>query len=513
MTVRLVIILGVLATGLACWGVGGYTGAAAGLVIGVAVGAVRWRGAQPWAWLLRWLRRAQPIVLRAPLTVANDRAGGGVRFQDGVAAVAVQVLGKPHAATLFTGSTATHTDNTLDIADLLPLLHQSLGLAIDSISVVSVGARRRSTGDYARVYDTLIGTPPYAGRRATWLVVRVAALDNVEALRWRASVGTAALAAAQRIGAALRRQGIRAKVATATDIVEMDRRLGSAALDGAARRRWGSVRGDTGWLTTYRYRADDITAAKLAQAWTLRADGIVQNVTVFGDGTVTATVTVQTAQPPVSPPSVLLHTLPGQQPAAIAGHLCGPRPALGGVGRGVLSGPLPVPVGPSGVLLGKSGAGNRLLLPLDDPGEPTRVHLAADDAVAKRILIRLVAIGDRLTVHTRDPRRWASVRMPDLVVSDRVRPVAGTTVSVTDGSLAPAPRPNTVITIGEPGAPGRAPADVLISQTGPGTVDVTAGGRVYPVQIELFRAENRYVSAEPITPLTPPRIVELEPVE
>ncbi|OHU89454.1 type VII secretion protein EccE [Mycobacterium talmoniae] len=508
MTLRLVIILGVLGTGLVGWCMGGYAGAAAGLVLGAVVGVIPWRGTQLWAWLLRWLRRGRPIVLRAPLTVANDRAGGGVRFQDGVAAAAVQVLGKPHAPTLLTGSTATHTDNTLDIADLLPLLHQSLGLAIDSVSVVSVGARRRSTGDYARVYDTLIGTPPYAGRRSTWLMVRVAALDNVEALRWRASVGTAALAAAQRIGAALRQQGIRAKVATATDIVEVERRLGSAALDGAARRRWGSLRGDTGWLTTYRYRPEDITAAKLAQAWTLRADGIVQNVTVFGDGGMTATVTVQTPQPPVSPPSVLLHTLPGQQPAAIAGHLCGPWPA--DVGRGVLTGPLLVPVGPSGVLLGKSGAGNRLLLPLDDPGEPTRVHIAAEDAVVKRILIRLVATGDRLTVHTRDPRRWASARMPDLVVTDRVRPVTGTTVSVTDGSVAPAPRPNTVITIGEP---GRAPADVLIRQTGPGTVDVTAGDRVYPVEVELFRAENRYVSAEAIPPPTPPRIVELEPVE
>ena len=37
-----------------------------------------------------------------------------------------------------------------------------LGLSIDSMSVVSAGARRRSTGDYAPVYDTMIGSPPYA---------------------------------------------------------------------------------------------------------------------------------------------------------------------------------------------------------------------------------------------------------------------------------------------------------------------------------------------------------------
>ena len=141
--------------------------------------------------------------------------------------VAVQLLGKAHRPTLFTGSTATYTENTIDIAELRPLLHQSLGLAIDSLSVVSVGARRRSSGDYPRVYDTLIGTPPYAGQRETWLIVRIVSLPNAEALQWRTSIGTATLAAAQRIAATLRQNGIRAKVATATDIVELERRLGS----------------------------------------------------------------------------------------------------------------------------------------------------------------------------------------------------------------------------------------------------------------------------------------------
>ncbi len=119
------------------------------------------------------MQRRRPIRWHEPLTVANDRAGGGVRYQDGVAVAAVQLLGKAHAPTLFTGSTSTYTENAFDIADLLPLLHQSLGLRIDSLSVVSAGARRRSTGDYARVYDTLIGTPPYAGQRETWLIVRI----------------------------------------------------------------------------------------------------------------------------------------------------------------------------------------------------------------------------------------------------------------------------------------------------------------------------------------------------
>lgn len=494
---KLTIIVGVFLSVVLGWSLGEYVGAAAGLVAGIAVGVVRWRGRQLWSWLGLWVRRRRPIEWTEPLTVVNDRAGGGVRYQDGVAAVAVQLLGKAHTPTLFTGSTSTSTENAFDITDLLPMLNQSLGLTLDSLSVISAGARRRSTGDYPRVYDTLIGTPPYAGQRQTWLVVRISALDNANALRWRSSIGTATLAAAQRITAAMRQQGIRAKVATATDIVEIERRLGRSVLD-APNDRWRSVRADQGWLTTYWYQPADITAEKLAQAWAMRADGIMHNITFFRDRSVTATVTVHSAQPPTAPPSTMLKTLPGEQALAVAANLCGPLPLLRGIRRGKLRGPLVVPIGPSGVLLGKVGGGNRLMLPLDDAGEFSRVHIAAEDSLAKRIVIRMAGAGERITIHTRDLQRWNSVRMPDITVIDQPRPVPGTTVSIVDGTLTPAPRPNTLISVGEPGEPYRGTADVLITQTGAATVEVTAAGQVHVVEVELFRAENRYLSSEPM---------------
>ena len=151
---------------------------------------------------------------------------------------------------------------------------------------------------------------PDSGR--PWLIVRINALPNAGALQWRTSIGTATLAAAQRIAAALRQNGIRAKVATATDIVELERRLGNSGLN-AHHQRWRTTRGEGGWLTTYWYRPSDINAENLAHAWALREDGIVQNITVFGDGSVTATVTVRSAQPPTAPPSVMFRILPGEQ--------------------------------------------------------------------------------------------------------------------------------------------------------------------------------------------------------
>ena len=435
---KLAIIVGIFIAVLLGWAVDGYGSAAVGLVIGTAIGVVRWRGQPLWSWLISWLRRRRPITWSEPLTVANDRAGGGVRYQDGVAVAAVQLLGKPHTPTLFTGSTSTYTENAFDITDLKSLLRQSLGLRIGSLSVVSAGARRRSTGDYPRVYDTLIGTPPYAGQRETWLIVRTSALDNVEALRERTSVGTATVAAAQRICAAMRQKGIRAKVATATDIVEMERRLGRSALE-VSNRRWRSVRGDSGWLTTYWYSPGDITAEKLAQVWRRAPTGSSRNHAFrrrqchcHRDGAY--------RQQPTAPPSTMLRTLPGEQAHAIAANLCGSLPALR------------ASVAERCTVRCWSRSGRRVCCSARSPGKPDAAALGRRGGVQPGTHRRGGRIGQAVRnphgrgrradqVHTRNMQRWATVRMPDIGVSDQSKPISGTTVSVVDGTLTPAPRP------------------------------------------------------------------------
>lgn len=291
-------------------------------------------------------------------------------------------------------------------------------------------------------------------------------------------------------------QGVRARVATSTDIVEFERRIGRVALE-PHNRRWRTARGDGGWVTAYAYQPDGITSERLSQAWTLRADGVTQNITLFPDGHVSATLAVRTPQPPTVPPSVMLQTLPGEQVAAVAAAMCVARPQLGGLRRGAIPSGLVIPIGPSGVLLGKLPSGERLLLPLGDPGESSRVHIASDDTIAKRIIIRAAAAGDRITIHSRDLQRWDGVRMSQIAVSEQARPASSTTVSVVDGSVSVSPRPNTVISVGPADTTSCPLADVVISQTGPASIEVTTAGEVFQAEVELFRAENRYLSTEP----------------
>lgn len=482
-------------SGIIGWESGGTMGALAGAVLAAAAFAFPWRGRELWSWVWLYLCRNRPVRLSRPVAVANDRSVGGIRYQDDVAVAAIQILGKVRQPTLLQGSFATHTTNSLDIVGLLPMLHQSLGLTMESLSVVSIGSRRGGIGDFPRVYETLIGTSPYAGRRETWLILRFNGRSNGDALRLRLSIGTAALAAAQRVAARLRTEGVRARVGSTTDVLEFEKRVGSAALE-PNNRRWQSVRGDTGWLTTYAYRSRDIDAEKLGQAWCLPADGIVQNVTLYEDHTLSATVTVLTPQPPKASPSVLIRTLPGEQAQAVAASLCGPRPEIRGVCRAPVPACLVIPVGPSGVLFGKMIDGNRLLLPVCDPAENTHVEIAADDRIAKRLIIRAVGAGERVTVHTTDARRWDRMRMPNLAITDQPRPAPGSTMSVVDGTVLPAPRPQTLISLDCDSALSAAPADILIEQTGPASVRVHTGVDVKDVEIDLFRVENRYLTAE-----------------
>lgn len=503
--VTLAVIIGVLACVLTGYAVAGGPGAVIGLLLGAVLLVVQWWRLPLWSWLALYLTRRRAIELSAPVSAANDRRAAGVRYQSGVAVTAIQILGKSFRPTFLSGSSTTETDNVLEVTSLFAGMKQSLGLTVESISVISAGARHHSIGDFPAIYGTLVGTPPYAGSRETWLVVRIRSADNAEAFRWRQSAGTAAVAATQRIAAYLDGRGIRARLATATDIAALDRRLGSASLTNS-HRGWRSVRDSDGWLTTYAYRPGDITTEVLAQAWTLKADGIIQNVTLFPDRTATASVTVRTPQPATAPPRVCLDSLPGQQALAVANNLAGPRTVIRGQRRAALAAAVEVPIGPSGVLLGRIADGSRIALPLVDPLDSGRIQLDVDDSIAKRLLVRAAAAGERITLHSNNSARWESVRMPNLLVTTSPRPAAGTTISVQDGSVTPSPQPASVISVGTGGLPDRSDGRIAIEQTGPAAIRVTVPDHDYDIEIDLFRVENRYApmySATAAVPASP----------
>lgn len=210
------------------WALGGQLGAVMAVVVGVALVFVQWWGQPAWSWAVLGLRGRRPVKWNDPITLANNRSGGGVRVQDGVAVVAVQLLGRAHLATTVTGSVTVESDNVIDVVELAPLLRHPLDLELDSISVVTFGSRTGTVGDYPRVYDAEIGTPPYAGRRETWLIMRLPVIGNTQALRWRTSVGAAAISVAQRVATAVTAAAMSRMVDTMGDLLTARRHFDRA---------------------------------------------------------------------------------------------------------------------------------------------------------------------------------------------------------------------------------------------------------------------------------------------
>ncbi|RIU54987.1 type VII secretion system ESX-2 subunit EccE2, partial [Klebsiella pneumoniae] len=129
------------------WALGGQLGAVMAVVVGVALVFVQWWGQPAWSWAVLGLRGRRPVKWNDPITLANNRSGGGVRVQDGVAVVAVQLLGRANRATTVTGSVTVESDNVIDVVELAPLLRHPLDLELDSISVVTFGSRTGTVGD------------------------------------------------------------------------------------------------------------------------------------------------------------------------------------------------------------------------------------------------------------------------------------------------------------------------------------------------------------------------------
>lgn len=496
------------------WALGGLYAALVALGLLALFAFARIAGRTPWQWLqLWWDNRRRRWNIEPAEQVVNDRRFGGVRYQDGVAIAAVRVLGKYLPPTYLTGAATSETGNVLKTSDVMALFEQPLDITINSISVITTGARIRANGDYARVYDTFIGTPPYAGQREMWLILRVNTdKRNVQGLTLRSTVNVAALACAQRVVNVLRTKGIRAEVATGTDMGDLDDKLGGANALEPQNRQWAAVRGDSGWLTSFYYPPEHITDENLDVAWSRRYDSVTQNLTIYPDGRCTATLTVQSPQVVTLPPSVVLENLPGEQAHAVAANRALPGELVGGA-RAIAQGPpdLSLPIRESGVYLGLLSDGRRLVVPFTDPDAALQIHVEAEEALYKRFILRAAASGERVTVHTRDPEHWRAMSMPGIIITDDVRPAAGTTISVTDPSLKVSPPPATVMTLAGDGVG----AHLVLNQVGITEVLITVPDPAYDpatddrpeeerrpppplnewrVPIQLFEAENLYMS-------------------
>ncbi|EUA09627.1 type VII secretion protein EccE [Mycobacterium xenopi 4042] len=143
-------------------------------------------------WVLRWLawrrHRRDPAPLPAAdavCDVALDGVAGGIGVvsENETLITMVELEPDPIAPTVVVEN-EERTINTLHINRLAAMLTLT-DVKLSSIDVISPG--HRAAGGFADLYQQMIGPVPAATHRRTWIVLRIALVDNLAAIARRGS--------------------------------------------------------------------------------------------------------------------------------------------------------------------------------------------------------------------------------------------------------------------------------------------------------------------------------------
>lgn len=315
---------------------------------------------------------------------------------------------------------------------------QQFDIALDSIDVISQGARSRSRGQIGSVYEAVLGPLPAIAHRSVWVTVRLDPTRCAEAVRhrgggWQGMVRTAATAT-RRVANRLSDAGLQTEILTADGIAhavdELTHRTDVSALDEA----WHACRDARFELRTYCLAPSILSTAGIGRLWTVPSISTTMCISLRRDerydliklrGLVRFDGHGQSRTPLRE-----LDPLPGRQHAALMCSLPVPSPrrSVPGwvIGKGVDAvGDLEFPVSGCGQVVGADDRGRAVALPLFGP-RAQRVELCGTLHLAQQVVLRSLALGASVRIYSRRPAAWQTmvdqVGDHDLVcVNDRRR--------------------------------------------------------------------------------------------
>ncbi|MBU3067993.1 type VII secretion protein EccE [Nocardia sp. NEAU-G5] len=348
----------------------------------------------------------------------------GVRWDDDRLITMLRIEPPPDSMTwLRPGSLGSRQD--LQLSEIASCLGQ-FDITLDSIDIVSTGARTASNGAVAWLYDRILGPLPAIGRRTVWLVLRLDPLANAEAVDNRGGGGTGALRAAiiatRRVSNRLAARNITVSVLTASEINSAVRQLTHGISPDQFKESPDTLEYQGLHLTSYAIGRDLIASPGFADLWA--APSLSTTITVRlrpmpsragreenGQPTISlhALVRFDTIREPAEAPVPGLRRLPGQQLRALLDSLpiATPRGDTPDDHRGPLDAlnGLVVPTAGCGQLIGADPTGRGIAVPLI--GEGTRhLEVIGKLDLAQQVVLRAIALGAHTVVHTMRPDAW-----------------------------------------------------------------------------------------------------------
>ncbi len=413
-----------------------YAAVAGGALI-VLIGLVPRRGkclaaflAQEFAFRWHAFRHRSTAVSHAPFDVPLPDGGSyGMRWDGSRVITMLRIDAQPRSVTLLSPS-GLNTGEMVPLPEIARCLHQ-FDIGLDSIDVISTGSRTSDAGQVARLYEQILGPLPAVAHRTVWVVLRLDPLANAPAVdrRGGGSAGTlrSAIVATRRVANRLAARNLTVSVLSAAEITAAVHELTrGAALDRLTETQH-SVEHDGIHSATYRMAPEALGPRGLAEVWatpslattvTLRlrqAEGATTRPQDTGPATisVTATVRFDSRDRPVAVKIPGLLPMSGKHRRALLENLPiatqGPElPIDSYFGTPESVADLVTPITGCGQVVGADSSGQGVALPL--VGQYVRrVEIIGALLIAKQVILRAIALGATVVVHTNRHEAWRSM--------------------------------------------------------------------------------------------------------
>ncbi|MEC4764902.1 type VII secretion protein EccE [Mycobacterium sherrisii] len=404
----------------------GWYGALIGLGVTVILG-VRFRGLAPARRAVEWLgfhyerlRRKRRAQHYEPFdTELADGSRIGHHWDGKRLTSLLRLVPDPAAMTIMEPATMISAQ-TVSLRTLADCLRQ-YDITVDSIDVISQGARLHDRGQVAAVYDAVLGPLPAVAQRTVWVAVRMDPARCPEAVRhrgggWDGTVRTAATAT-RRIANRLSDAGIGSHIMTAAEIAETTLELAHGVETAELDESWSACGKDRLQMRSFAVKPAMFTSAGLGALWRVPSDSTTVCVSLRRDTrddalTLRGLVRFDTSGR-ARPRPRELGPLPGRQYAALMCGLPVPPPRRA-ISEWIVAqnadavDDLELPAAGCGQVIGADEYGRAVALPLFGP-RVNRVELCGTLRLAQQVVLRSVALGAWVNVHTLRPAAWQTM--------------------------------------------------------------------------------------------------------
>jgi ESX secretion system protein EccE len=422
---QLLIVAGIIAARL--FGFPGWHGAAFGLATaGVLLFRFRGKTSPKWATLglsyvwerrkrLRGVRRATGVI--EPFDAqTSDGSQIGFRWDGKTLLSLLKIEENPQALTVMEPG-MTVSGETLPIQLIADCLRQ-FDITLDSIDVISQGARSHGHGPIAAAYDAVLGPLPAIAARSVWVALRFDPSLCADAVRRRGGdregILRTAATATQRVANRLIEAGLRPRVMTSSEIAHATNQLSDGVSLRNVEETWLTCGQGFIQMQTFLMKSAMLTTAGVGLLWTIPSYSTTVCISLRRDKRrdlpkVRGLVRFDfLGRSRISLPG--LETLPSQQFSALECTLPVPQPkrAVGrwacGSGETAFRN-LALPASGCGQVIGADSEGRAVALPLFGP-QIEQVEICGGLHLAQQVLLRSLALGARVRVHTNRPAAW-----------------------------------------------------------------------------------------------------------